>query len=116
MIGGVFLEHFVTVFDFDNARIGFAEPAGGVHELTTLNEVLPASAAEALSDPSVGGRSCYLGLLCSLSVTTLGVFLLGRMRRHRAEELLEGSEDDGTQLTDSTDSSEEDIGRAAAAV
>jgi hypothetical protein len=29
MIGGVFLEHFVTVFDFDNARMGFAEPAQG---------------------------------------------------------------------------------------
>merc|ERR1712232_222527 len=26
MIGGMFLEHFVTIFDFDNARIGFAEP------------------------------------------------------------------------------------------
>jgi hypothetical protein len=26
MIGGVFLEHFVTIFDFDNARMGFAEP------------------------------------------------------------------------------------------
>jgi hypothetical protein len=27
MMGGVFLEHFVTIFDFDNARMGFAEPA-----------------------------------------------------------------------------------------
>lgn len=26
MLGGVFLEHFVTIFDFDNARLGFAEP------------------------------------------------------------------------------------------
>lgn len=29
MIGGVFLEHFVTIFDFDNARMGLAEPAQG---------------------------------------------------------------------------------------
>jgi len=28
MIGGMFLEHFVAVFDFDNARLGIGEPAG----------------------------------------------------------------------------------------
>jgi len=27
VLGGVFLERFVTVFDFDNGRMGFAEPA-----------------------------------------------------------------------------------------
>merc|ERR1719330_1630892 len=29
MIGGVFLERYVTIFDFDEGRVGFAEPAGG---------------------------------------------------------------------------------------
>merc|ERR1711933_228363 len=62
MIGGVFLEHFVTIFDFDNARLGFAEPAGGVHELTTLNE-LPASQAGVLAADSATGRHSYLGLV-----------------------------------------------------
>jgi hypothetical protein len=36
MMGGVFLEHFVTIFDFDNARMGFAEPAQARRR---LNEV-----------------------------------------------------------------------------
>jgi hypothetical protein len=27
VLGGVFLERYVTIFDFDGARIGFAEPA-----------------------------------------------------------------------------------------
>merc|ERR1712039_781481 len=35
MIGGVFLERFVTVFDFEEGRIGFAEPSGGVISLST---------------------------------------------------------------------------------
>merc|ERR1712032_883625 len=30
VLGGVFLERYVTILDFDNARIGFAEPAAGV--------------------------------------------------------------------------------------
>merc|ERR1719437_196992 len=29
MIGGVFLERYVTIFDFDEGRVGFADPAGG---------------------------------------------------------------------------------------
>jgi len=28
MLGGVFLEHFVTAFDFDHGRLGMGEPAG----------------------------------------------------------------------------------------
>mmetsp|Transcript_46145 Transcript_46145/g.137938 ORF Transcript_46145/g.137938 Transcript_46145/m.137938 type:complete len:101 (+) Transcript_46145:1-303(+) len=28
MLGGVFLEHFVTAFDFDHGRLGLGEPAG----------------------------------------------------------------------------------------
>jgi len=28
VLGGIFLERFVTVFDFDNGRMGFAEPTG----------------------------------------------------------------------------------------
>jgi len=31
MIGGFFLENFVTVFDFDNARLGFAQPPGSYY-------------------------------------------------------------------------------------
>merc|ERR1719410_1950033 len=29
MIGGVFLERYVTIFDLEEGRVGFAEPAGG---------------------------------------------------------------------------------------
>jgi len=45
MIGGVFLERYVTIFDFDGGQIGFAEPAGGPISLrpTTLDAVLPAA-------------------------------------------------------------------------
>mmetsp|Transcript_94905 Transcript_94905/g.241318 ORF Transcript_94905/g.241318 Transcript_94905/m.241318 type:complete len:722 (-) Transcript_94905:254-2419(-) len=28
VLGGVFLEHFVSIFDFDNAQLGFCEPSG----------------------------------------------------------------------------------------
>jgi len=28
ILGGVFLEHFVTIFDFDSERLGFCEPSG----------------------------------------------------------------------------------------
>jgi len=39
VLGGVFLERFVTVFDYDGARIGFAEPTASVAPMG-LHEVL----------------------------------------------------------------------------
>lgn len=33
MIGGMFLEHFVTIFDFDNAQMGLAEPTTASRQL-----------------------------------------------------------------------------------
>merc|ERR1712050_145779 len=47
MIGGVFLERFVTIFDFDNGRLGFAQPSAGVVPLTPsrLNAALPNNAS-----------------------------------------------------------------------
>merc|ERR1719384_2171128 len=78
MIGGVFLEHFVTIFDFDKAQIGFAEPAGGVHALTPSSlSALPATRAGILTT-STGSRHGALALAaCVGSATIAGVALLG---------------------------------------
>jgi len=54
MIGGFFLEHFVTIFDFDNGRLGFANPASGLIGLNaaaagdTSSGVLPSRAPAAM--------------------------------------------------------------------
>merc|ERR1712129_303545 len=43
MLGGVFLEHFVTIFDFDSVRLGFANPAAGLVGLSaaTMGDISP---------------------------------------------------------------------------
>jgi len=92
MIGGVFLEHFVTVFDFDNARIGIAEPLGGVHALTTLNEV-PVSRMGVPEDVAAVGRRSHLGLFCAISVAFVGVTFLGRAGRARSSSVAARSDD-----------------------
>merc|ERR1712113_347409 len=84
MIGGVFLERFVTIFDFDNGRLGFAEPAAGVVPLTPsrLNEVLPNNASvegelRISKHNAVGGVMTLdvFGLIAFVAALLVGVVL-----------------------------------------
>lgn len=92
MIGGVFLEHFVTIFDFDKSRIGFAEPAGGVHGLqpSAWNEV-PTSGG-VLAEAEAGTHSVTLAA-CMLAIAGAAV-LMGRrtIRKFICETSLYSSE------------------------
>merc|ERR1712190_659313 len=61
MMGGVFLEHFVTIFDFDNARLGFAQRAATAQAPSNpffhpfgLVEVRGASTSGAVDDLALG--------------------------------------------------------------
>merc|ERR1740121_481757 len=51
ILGGVFLERFVAVFDFDEGRLGFAEPAADVAAPATIQR----SEASPLSRGDVKG-------------------------------------------------------------
>jgi len=109
VIGGVFLEHFVTIFDFDNARVGFAETAPIV-EPEPAEDAKPASGAlgwgflglrdaalrakevEGLGDATSASHYSYLGLACSVCVAIAGVILLGRTRSCCIRDTIEGRE------------------------
>jgi len=77
IIGGAFLEHFVTIFDFDKARVGFAEPAVDAQVLSpsTLNE-LPSSLDRLPADSPAVGRGLPAWSAFAVSATIAGFALL----------------------------------------
>lgn len=86
MIGGVFLERFVTIFDFDNGRLGFAEPAAGVVPLSTsrLNAVNLQGDAIMKHIPAVQ-RNSFASLSAYVAAAVMGsVMMLGVVARMRA--------------------------------
>merc|ERR1712079_924847 len=56
VLGGVFLERYVTIFDFDNARIGFAEP---VNQVASSGLGSPSTAAYLYSNPEHGSAQWF---------------------------------------------------------
>jgi len=85
MIGGVFLEHFVTVFDFDNARVGFAVPAGGVQELMpSMLSVSPSTSWTNDYASSLTGVVCVFPgvvvILVTLAIVVRISMVVGRPR------------------------------------
>mmetsp|Transcript_42486 Transcript_42486/g.91249 ORF Transcript_42486/g.91249 Transcript_42486/m.91249 type:complete len:707 (+) Transcript_42486:81-2201(+) len=102
VLGGVFLEHFVSIFDFDNQRLGFCEPADNaadalrpsslseVHQRSSRSQPSPSSSGVArapnLPAEKSGLASMWLGLLAFGSLIVciaLGVHLPGRLRQPR---------------------------------
>jgi hypothetical protein len=71
ILGGVFLERFVAVFDFDGSRLGFAEPAADVTAPATIQR----SEATPLSRGDVQGWMSSPGVVlgCIACVATLGL-------------------------------------------
>merc|ERR1712113_1129345 len=61
VLGGVFLEHFVSIYDFDDKRLGFCEPSGS-HGLT-------AAQTGDFSALQVGGGQVLNGSMLLLVVT-----------------------------------------------
>jgi len=90
MLGGMFLEHFVTIFDFDNARLGFAESAvsGGYNQLFEEHEDM------VLNRPHKRWVAGGLGaaLLGGLALVSLGLWSL-LLRRAHCAGLLQPTED-----------------------
>jgi len=82
MLGGFFLEHFVTVFDFDNARLGFADPPGGVIH---RDEVV-GSLEEAIPRFTLGDRLWFVPIceFAALVASLLAVAGVWRALRPRA--------------------------------
>jgi len=81
MIGGVFLEHFVTVFDFDNARLGIAEPAGG----SVYSELFEVSGARVPGDPQGSRWAVGLSGAALLGGVALGSLGLRGLWLRRAQ-------------------------------
>jgi hypothetical protein len=77
MLGGFFLEHFVTVFDFDNARLGFADPAGVIHrdEVVSSLEIVPSS--------TIGDRIWFLPMCEFAAVAASLLAVMGAWRALR---------------------------------
>jgi len=100
MIGGVFLERYITIFDFDKAQIGFAEPKGGPVSLrpsaSTLSEVLPASVA---GGGPLGEEATLLhsGVACTIAavgvLAALALAVVGLVQRARSTSFFAGSVD-----------------------
>jgi len=100
MIGGVFLEHFVTIFDFDNAQLGFAEP-------TSRSSTDSLSGLWA-SKGTVVAESQSSWLVDALASAAFGGFVLGsllgfrsfRLQRARPDRFLRASAEDVEQAID----------------
>merc|ERR1712151_403043 len=93
MIGGVFLEHFVTIFDFDEGRIGFAEPAGGVPPLvpSRLNAVQPPNDGAVREALAGANHSPAIPSICAMAAVASCAMLLGLALRMRSRSILPGS-------------------------
>ncbi|CAE8625679.1 unnamed protein product [Polarella glacialis] len=97
VLGGVFLERFVTVFDFDQGRIGFGEPLAALGQSLNTNVGSPVGfsalrgmestgSGEAVRGPSdsLGGATAMTGVRVAgyaagmLAVVALSLFFLGR--------------------------------------
>lgn len=82
MIGGVFLEHFDVIFDFDRARMGLAMPAGssGYSQLFEEGELQPA--IPGLKEVGALGAAVLLGgaALCGLGLQRLRPKASGQSR------------------------------------
>jgi len=82
MLGGVFLEHFTTIFDFDNGRLGFANPPGNAGLIglsaTAMGDssqgILPTSEASAMA--TTWQKKSPLGLAASLAVSGMVIAFL----------------------------------------
>lgn len=93
MIGGVFLEHFVTIFDFDQARIGFADPVGGVHALSLSSlSALPAASPALGEGAAAGGRNTSLAIAALLLSAMLGIVKTLRISSATGRNAPEGAE------------------------
>lgn len=97
MLGGVFLERFVTIFDFDHERMGFAEAlgrGGGAFSPSNFDAVEP-SFEGSQEDPggwSLGGVS-VLGCICAGAVAASLLGIIARRMRSRSVTPLATEED-----------------------
>jgi len=82
ILGGVFLEHFVTIFDFDRERLGFCAPSGstaesiaseGFNALPQQNVVLPLQQA---IGPQRDGRMYVVGGIVGVAAVLGGIALV----------------------------------------
>jgi len=97
ILGGVFLERFVAVFDFDEARLGFAEPAADVAVPATIQR----SEATLVSRGDLQGwmPSPGVALGCIACVAALG--LAGALALRGASAAARARGGDGDALSDS---------------
>merc|ERR1712110_1322429 len=74
MVGGVFLEHFVTIYDFDNARLGFGQRAQTVQGQPFSNAIgLEEETGGLAADVAVGG-GFHFGAFQWITMLTMSIF------------------------------------------
>jgi len=92
VLGGIFAGRYITAFDFDNSRLGFAEPMAdikpvlqtlGLHEVKSVQVQPP---TETPGKPSAWSRMTLMA--ASLAVLGAGALVAYRMRSHRRPEAL----------------------------
>jgi len=84
ILGGVFLERYVVAFDFDNARIGFAEPQGGAEAIPLQPYRLDAEGgAMAASGSTIKLRP---SIVAALALAAVGGALMLALLSGRAQQ------------------------------
>lgn len=82
VLGGVFLERFVTVFDFDHGRMGFGEPAEDIAphlDTTGLDQVLSSAVEPAGPGPVAGAGARLAPALALLGAGAAVAALVARL-------------------------------------
>jgi len=106
MLGGVFLEHFTTIFDFDNGRLGFANPPGEAG-LIGLSATAMGDSSQAILPVLTWQKRSPLVLAASLAVTgTMVAFLLAAvlgMWRSNTWQMRQGGLDVNSSTSDADD-------------
>jgi len=95
MLGGVFLEHFTTIFDFDNGRLGFANPPAGVIGLSAamgdMSKGMLFSSETAPQQRSPFGDSSTLAgvgaVVMFLLATALGIWRTSKQQLRQTEHV-----------------------------
>lgn len=100
ILGGVFLEHFVSAFDFEHARLGFAEPSGAPPPVAQSYAASAAVPGLASAPPAgaLAGRSAVVLLAAGAVACAAGASVLFRLSHRGRVALVTPIGDKGREL------------------
>lgn len=73
VLGGVFLQHFVSIYDFDKKRLGFCEPKAMAPSLGSAPEMSGLSAISAPTSPAASAHQGFGQVLCGILVASFAL-------------------------------------------